>query len=218
MLTRSGAQVTIVGSAAEALATLQTGQQFTAALVDFGLPDIDGITLAKQIAKTYPTLILIGFSAHVIDETLRQRTSQVFRGIIQKPVPRDMLNQLIVKYISGGEYTLSDSGVQGEVINLQQLASDAELMGFQKIREWVSIFKQHSLPLLDQIDIARAESNAEQIKRLAHQLKSSCASLGMQNAVQSCVLLEQQPMADTQLKDDIQQGLRAIDQWLNKIH
>ncbi len=91
-------------------------------------------------------------------------------------------------------------------------------MGFQKIREWVSIFKQHSLPLLDQIDIARAESNAEQIKRLAHQLKSSCASLGMQNAVQSCVLLEQQPMADTQLKDDIQQGLRAIDQWLNKIH
>ncbi|MEX7539367.1 hypothetical protein SGI37_20335, partial [Providencia rettgeri] len=82
-----------------------------------------------------------------------------------------MLNQLIVKYISGGEYTLSDSGVQGEVINLQQLASDAELMGFQKIREWVSIFKQHSLPLLDQIDIARAESNAEQIKRLAHQLK-----------------------------------------------
>ncbi len=175
MLTRR-AQVTIVGSAAEALATLQTGQQFTAALVDFGLPDIDGITLAKQIAKTYPTLILIGFSAHVIDETLRQRTSQVFRGIIQKPVPRDMLNQLIVKYISGGEYT-SDSGVQGEVINLQQLASDAELMGFQKILAKVSIFKQHSLPLLDQIDIARAESNAEQIKRLAHQLKSSCASL-----------------------------------------
>ena len=91
-------------------------------------------------------------------------------------------------------------------------------MGLPKIREWVSIFKQHSLPLIDQIDIARAENNTEQIKRLAHQLKSSCASLGMQSAVQSCALLEQQPMADTQLKNDIQQGLQAIEQWLNRAH
>ncbi|MBQ0269017.1 TMAO reductase system sensor histidine kinase/response regulator TorS [Providencia huaxiensis] len=218
MLTRSGAQVTIVGSAAEALAALQTGQQFTAALVDFGLPDIDGITLAKQLAKTYPQLILIGFSAHVIDETLRQRTSQVFRGIIQKPVPRDTLNKLIVKYISGGEYTLPDPSIQEKFIDLQQLISDAELMGLPKIREWVSIFKQHSLPLIDQIDIARAENNTEQVKRLAHQLKSSCASLGMQSAVKTCELLEQQPMADTQLKDNVQQGLQAIEQWLNETH
>ncbi len=218
MLTRSGAQVTIVGSAAEALAALQTGQQFTAALVDFGLPDIDGITLAKQLAKTYPQLILIGFSAHVIDETLRQRTSQVFRGIIQKPVPRDTLNKLIVKYISGGEYTLPAPSIQEKFIDLQQLISDAELMGLPKIREWVSIFKQHSLPLIDQIDIARAENNTEQVKRLAHQLKSSCASLGMQSAVKTCELLEQQPMADTQLKDNVQQGLQAIEQWLNETH
>lgn len=79
-------------------------------------------------------------------------------------------------------------------------------------------FKQHSLPLVDQIDIARAENNTEQVKRLAHQLKSSCASLGMQTAMQTCALLEQQPMADIQLKNDIQQSLQAIEQWLNETH
>ncbi|MBJ0281518.1 hypothetical protein F1394_23375, partial [Escherichia coli] len=42
-------------------------------------PDIDGITLARQLAQQYPSLVLIGFSAHVIDETLRQRTSSLFR-------------------------------------------------------------------------------------------------------------------------------------------
>ena len=41
--------------------------------MDFDLPDIDGITLARQLAQQYPSLVLIGFSAHVIDETLRQR-------------------------------------------------------------------------------------------------------------------------------------------------
>ena len=60
---------------------------FNAALVDFDLPDIDGITLAQQLAHDYPALNLIGFSAHVIDETLNQRTSTLFLGIIQNRFP-----------------------------------------------------------------------------------------------------------------------------------
>lgn len=82
MLNSSGAQVVAVGNAAQALETLQNSEPFAAALVDFDLPDIDGITLARQLAQQYPSLVLIGFSAHVIDETLRQRTSSLFRGII----------------------------------------------------------------------------------------------------------------------------------------
>nr|VWP99891.1 torS_1 [Escherichia coli] len=39
------------------------------------------------------------------------------------------------------------------------------------------IIKQHALPLLDEIDIARASQDNEKIKRAAHQLKSSCSSL-----------------------------------------
>lgn len=82
MLKTSGAQIVAVGNAAQALETLQNSEPFAAALVDFDLPDIDGITLARQLAQQYPSLVLIGFSAHVIDETLRQRTSSLFRGII----------------------------------------------------------------------------------------------------------------------------------------
>ncbi len=35
----------------------------------------------------YPAMKRIGFSAHVIDDNLRQRTAGLFCGIIQKPVP-----------------------------------------------------------------------------------------------------------------------------------
>lgn len=39
----------------------------------------------------YPAMKRIGFSAHVIDDNLRQRTAGLFCGIIQKPVPREEL-------------------------------------------------------------------------------------------------------------------------------
>lgn len=88
MLTLNGARVTAADSAAAALTILQQDAQYNAALVDFDLPDIDGITLAQQLTREFPTLKLIGFSAHVIDETLSQRTSTLFLGVIQKPVPQ----------------------------------------------------------------------------------------------------------------------------------
>lgn len=217
MLTVSGAQVTVADSAGDALNILQNDQQFTAVLVDFGLPDIDGITLAKQLAKQYPSLILIGFSAHVIDETLRLRTSQLFRGIIQKPIPRDALNQLITHYISGGGDTLGVTSSQKQRVDIQQLKNDAQLMGYPKIREWLAIFKQHSLSLLDKVDIARAQQDSELIKRLAHQLKSSCASLGMQMATEACATLEQDPQATPALREEVQYALQVIEEWLDKV-
>lgn len=64
------------------------------------------------------------------------------------------------------------------------------LMGAEKIHEWLILFKQHALPLLDEIDIARASQDNEKIKRAAHQLKSSCSSLGMRSASQQCAQLE----------------------------
>lgn len=165
MLKTSGAQIVAVGNAAQALETLQNSEPFAAALVDFDLPDIDGITLARQLAQQYPSLVLIGFSAHVIDETLRQRTSSLFRGIIPKPVPREVLGQLLAHYLQ-----LQVNNDQS--LDVSQLNEDAQLMGTEKIHEWLVLFTQHALPLLDEIDIARASQDSEKIKRAAHQLKA----------------------------------------------
>ncbi|MBW6054636.1 response regulator [Escherichia coli] len=146
-----------VGNAAQALETLQNSEPFAAALVDFDLPDIDGITLARQLAQQYPSLVLIGFSAHVIDETLRQRTSSLFRGIIPKPVPREVLGQLLAHYLQ-----LQVNNDQS--LDVSQLNEDAQLMGTEKIHEWLVLFTQHALPLLDEIDIARASQDSEKNK------------------------------------------------------
>lgn len=214
MLTLNGAQVTAADCAAEALSLLREDASFHAALVDFDLPDIDGITLAQQLAHDYPALSLIGFSAHVIDETLSQRTSTLFLGIIQKPVPQDELSRLITHYLHGSAPLPLTSENDNKRLDFQQLTGDIQVMGWQKVHEWLALFKQHALPLLDEIEAARDLNEHEQIKRLAHQLKSSCASMGMRSACTMCTALEQQPLGDFSLREEIQQSLYEVERWL----
>lgn len=216
MLTLNGAQVTAADNAAAALTILQQDAHYDAALVDFDLPDIDGITLAQQLTRAYPMLKLIGFSAHVIDETLSQRTSTLFLGVIQKPVPRDELSRLIMHYLHGYAPLPVASENDNKRLDTQQLAGDIQLMGWQKVHEWLALFKQHTLPVLDEIDNARAAHDREKIKRLAHQLKSSCASMGMRSASSVCAALEQQPLADFSLREEVQLSLKEVETWLEK--
>lgn len=216
MLTLNGAQVTAADNAAAALTILQQDAHYDAALVDFDLPDIDGITLAQQLTRAYPMLNLIGFSAHVIDETLNQRTSTLFLGVIQKPVPRDELSRLIMHYLHGYAPLPVASENDNKRLDTQQLAGDVQLMGWQKVHEWLALFKQHTLPVLDEIDNARAAHDREKIKRLAHQLKSSCASMGMRSASSVCAALEQQPLADFSLREEVQLSLKEVETWLEK--
>jgi two-component system sensor histidine kinase TorS len=216
MLTLNGAQVTAADSAAAALTILQQDAQYNAALVDFDLPDIDGITLAQQLTREFPTLKLIGFSAHVIDETLSQRTSTLFLGVIQKPVPQDELSRLITHYLHGNAPLPVALENDDQRLDTQQLAGDIQLMGWQKVHEWLALFKQHTLPVLDEIDAARAAYEYEKIKRLAHQLKSSCASMGMRSASRMCAALEQQPLADFSLREEVQLSLTEVEMWLAK--
>ncbi|MFP1451872.1 Hpt domain-containing protein [Escherichia coli] len=67
-------------------------------------------------------------------------------------------------------------------------------MGTEEIDEWLVLFTQHALPLLDEIDIARASQDSEKIKRAAHQLKSSCSSLECVAPVSYAHNWKQQPL------------------------
>lgn len=212
MLTSKGVQVAFAESANDALRCLAKGESFDVALVDFDLPDYDGLTLAQQLMNQYPAMKRIGFSAHVIDDNLRQRTAGLFCGIIQKPVPREELYRMIAHYLQGKPHDAQ------AVLNEHQLAGDMASVGPEKLRQWVALFKESALPLVEDIEAARAINDDVNIKRLAHKLKSGCASLGMTQATEACRALEMQPLSDIDINTIVMQGLSALDAWIAGQH
>lgn len=201
MLTRKGAQVTIAGSAQAALNILAQSDAFDCTLVDFALPDADGIKLAQQLATLYPAMQRIGFSASVPDE-IQRHVGSLFCGIIQKPVQGETLCQQIVHFLAS---------TPASEINEAQLEQDYAAFGVETLRGWLTLFRQHALPLLDSIEAVEDEAS---VSRLAHQLKSSCGSLAMQTAFQACARLEKEPRADIPLRAIVERGMMQVDQWI----
>ncbi|MNC81407.1 hybrid sensory histidine kinase TorS [compost metagenome] len=54
------------------------------------------------------------------------------------------------------------------------------------------------------------------VARLAHKLKSGCASLGMQNSVQACAALEQGLRENVQLRQVVMEELRQLVVWVDE--
>ncbi len=57
------------------------------------------------------------------------------------------------------------------MLNEHQLAGDMASVGPEKLRQWVALFKDSALPLVEEIEAARAMNDDVNIKRLAHKLK-----------------------------------------------
>lgn len=216
MLTVSGARVSVAASVAQALALLGRDADFDAALVDFDLPDGDGLTLAQQLAVEYPRIKRIGFSAWVLDEKGRQRAMLLFCGVIQKPALRGELCRLIAHYLAGGEQAATLSHPAETSLDYSQLRQDAATFGYPQLRQWLALFHQHSLPLLDEIAAARAAGDGIRIRRLAHRLKGSCHSLGMTAAARACQALEHTPLAPGDVEQPIRQAVAALTRWLDE--
>lgn len=194
-----------------ALDILAVDSTFSGVLVDLDLPDMDGITLSLQITARCPQLPLIGFSAHVADEALRQRSTKVFRGLIQKPIAREELSRLIEHYLTADKKVQLPAGS----LDTTQLTQDAAVFGKQKIGEWKDLFIEYALPLVAEIEQAFSAGDEDLVARLAHKLKSGCASLGMQSSAQACVELEQGLRENIQLRQVVMDELRQLEVWID---
>ncbi|TFZ51518.1 TMAO reductase system sensor histidine kinase/response regulator TorS [Serratia proteamaculans] len=205
MLHFCGAQCDVTANGSAALALLQQDSHYHCALLDLNLPDMDGITLAQQLNARHPALVLIGFSAQVMDDDLYRHAMTWLRGIIDKPSPRAELARLIRHYL-----TMTDNVRQKTGNPLQQ---DLLALGSAKIGEWIALFETHSIPLLDSIDEKIGCGDAQSVKRLAHRLKSSCASLGLHQATLQCEMLEQHPHAAPPLRSTLLRELHQLKRW-----
>ncbi|WP_039045282.1 TMAO reductase system sensor histidine kinase/response regulator TorS [Plesiomonas shigelloides] len=236
MLESSGAQVLVAENGAQARAVLaRESAPVHGMLVDLSLPDCDGAELALMLAESYPQIPRIAFSAHVLDKALGDKIRDIFCGLIQKPVQQETLCRLVKHYLQASvaeqlsykntrEERVIDERTQTstadpatELLNLAQLQDDYQRFGFARLHKWVSLFETHSLPLLERIQVEFEQGNGKAISELAHTLKSSCASLAMQQATSLCQQLENDPLvSSTQqaLEHVTRSSFSALQHWL----
>jgi CheY-like chemotaxis protein len=84
-LDTAGAEVTAVGSAAEAIAALAAAR-YDVLVCDLRLQDSDGFTLVRAVRKASPGIAAIAITAHADDESRRQALAAGFDDFIPKLV------------------------------------------------------------------------------------------------------------------------------------
>jgi CheY-like chemotaxis protein len=99
-LGRTGLRVTIVRNAAQAC-QFAAAQHPRVALVDYNLPDQNGLAVAKLLKELSPNITTIMMSAGI--EGLPERALEEFGilAFVNKPLPLNLLRQAVQKLVRG---------------------------------------------------------------------------------------------------------------------
>jgi DNA-binding NtrC family response regulator len=85
VLTLSGHRVTEAPDGASALRALRTGEAFDVALLDYRLPDSDGLQLLKEIRRQHPTTAAIMMTAQAEPDLAAEAARLGAYRLIDKP-------------------------------------------------------------------------------------------------------------------------------------
>jgi PAS domain S-box-containing protein len=197
-------QLELIGYAAEvvdngirALETWRT-QRFALVLTDLQMPEMDGYALVVTIRNEEPVgthTPVIALTANALSaEALRAR-AEGFDGYLTKPVQLATLKSELSRWLPPGcEAAISvpraserepaptlDPGV------LRALVGDDPVTLAQLYSDFVKLNRRAAADLGSAI----AERNVEQVRFIAHRLKSSSLSVGALRLAETCLQLEQ---------------------------
>jgi len=95
-LKRCGITSTVTSTGQEALAFLQEGKKFDAALIDFQMPHTDGVMLAREIRRICPdNLPLLLVSSQAGDVSMDELHRVGFSAVLAKPVRHNLLRSTL---------------------------------------------------------------------------------------------------------------------------
>jgi signal transduction histidine kinase/DNA-binding NarL/FixJ family response regulator len=209
LLEKEGFKVTVAENGMSAIEALKNGS-FDLILMDIEMPGLNGYETTKKIRQLKSNRIdtnipIIAMTAHAMSGDREKCLSAGMNDYISKPINMHLLNDIIdrlnlenplpeISFLPEEESSLLNTSIQMDKLrSLQQEVEDQfELL--------VKVFLE-SIPVkLKGIFQAIQETNYEDLRITAHQLKGSCATFYAPNMVQLCDDLEK-----TAIKPDIDQ-------------
>jgi DNA-binding NarL/FixJ family response regulator len=95
--------VDAAGTGAEAVSKLERHRP-TLAIVDYGLPDFNGLEVAREAARIAPETLLVLFTGEASMTMVRDALAAGVRGIVVKDVPPTHLMRAIDAVLAGELY------------------------------------------------------------------------------------------------------------------
>ncbi len=200
-LTNNGHDVVIAENGAQARALFKK-QYFDIGLLDINLPDCNGVELLADLrlieadshSNVDKRIPMVAISAHVFNEEVQGYLKAGFDGYLPKPLDKSKLLILVQSILKGRTLQRPqppfEAEAHQELVDLHVLDEDCKVLGVEKVLELIKLFERSSLEIIRQIDQAVIELDPALVKQLAHKLKGSAGSMGMNTLHASCLEVE----------------------------
>ncbi|WP_005223147.1 response regulator [Marichromatium purpuratum] len=98
ILEGEGARVTGVGDGEQALAVLDTDDDYQLVLTDLRMPLVDGLTLARRCHQRLPGVPVVGLTVERLPETCAQAEEAGMVELLEKPPDIDALVAAVLRH------------------------------------------------------------------------------------------------------------------------
>ncbi len=186
-------------------------KEYSLVLMDIQMPVMDGYTAARKIRNELRTAIpIVAMTAHALPGEKEKCLSYGMNDYITKPVKQDQLRDLINRFTASlpptrnGEITKPTVETNNyQYIQLDYLKDVSA--GNKNYEKDVTLKFLQAVPIaLQQLEQAFREGNAEAMKRIAHNFKTTISVMGLNDQLNP-------------LLDEVEAGSSDLRPTLNKI-
>ena len=189
LLRTLGCEFEIAGNGMDALEKWRSGL-FDIILMDIEMPILDGISATAKIREeetqgqlAYTPIVAV--TANAMDGDRELYLSNGMDDYLSKPFSRQGLQETLARWLSDTDVNadeVNDSEKNTQIIDYAQLEHLKQLddeNGQPLIRSLIAIYIENSDEILAAMALAHDDKNYEEMRRLAHSLKSSSGNLGL---------------------------------------
>jgi signal transduction histidine kinase/DNA-binding response OmpR family regulator len=200
----------IANNGQEAIEQLKVNE-YDMVLMDIQMPVMDGYTAARKIRNVLrSTIPIVAMTAHAMPGEKEKCLSYGMNDYITKPVKQEQLRELINRFtffvqpITNAEVIKPVAAINNyKYIQLDYLKEvSAGNKNYEK--DVTQKFLQTVPVALQQLELAFREGNAEAMKRIAHNLKTTISVMGLNDSLNP-------------LLDEVEAGTPDLRHTLNKI-
>jgi two-component system, sensor histidine kinase and response regulator len=193
LLEKEGHAVTVVEDGDAAVALSQQ-QKFNAILMDVQMPNMDGLQAARLIRArergTGEHVPIIALTAHAMTGDREKCLDAGMDMYIAKPLDKQELLNALDTYSRAGDFLAETApAAQPPTLDvtraLERTGGDRALLN-----EICELFLQESSSLVNQLSRSINEDEPDEVRRIAHRLKTSAGTIGGVRAYEAAVAVE----------------------------